>query len=109
MRQARPILVQGDKGELPISPKLRRSVPVRARVALDCRKDYLAVGLELDARHLDKLNDTRYGYLAFEQLAFSQGLEAWMRAVFACNAYVDVQAPWALRKTDTEIECALPH
>ena len=37
---------------------------------------------------------------AFEQLAFSQGLEAWMRAVFACNAYVDAQAPWALRKTD---------
>ena len=25
-----------------------------------------------------------------------------MRAVFACNAYVDTQAPWALRKTDPE-------
>ena len=25
-----------------------------------------------------------------------------MRAVFACNAYVDAQAPWALRKTDPE-------
>jgi methionyl-tRNA synthetase len=37
---------------------------------------------------------------AFEELAFSQGIEAWMRAVFACNAYVDEQAPWALRKTD---------
>jgi len=37
---------------------------------------------------------------AFEQLAFAAGLEAWMRAVFACNAYVDEQAPWALRKTD---------
>ena len=36
----------------------------------------------------------------FEQLAFSAGLEAWMRAVFACNAYVDAAAPWALRKTD---------
>ncbi len=23
-----------------------------------------------------------------------------MRAVFACNAYIDAQAPWALRKTD---------
>lgn len=23
-----------------------------------------------------------------------------MGAVFACNAYVDAQAPWALRKTD---------
>jgi methionyl-tRNA synthetase len=36
----------------------------------------------------------------FERFAFSLGLEAWMRAVFACNAYVDAQAPWALRKTD---------
>jgi methionyl-tRNA synthetase len=37
---------------------------------------------------------------AFERLAFASGLEAWMHAVFACNAYVDEQAPWALRKTD---------
>ncbi|MBT2133755.1 methionine--tRNA ligase [Croceibacterium sp. LX-88] len=37
---------------------------------------------------------------AFEALAFASGLEAWMQAVFACNAYVDEQAPWALRKTD---------
>ena len=39
---------------------------------------------------------------AFEKLAFSAGLESWMQAVYACNAYVDEQAPWALRKTDTE-------
>jgi methionyl-tRNA synthetase len=25
-----------------------------------------------------------------------------MRAVFACNQYVDEQAPWALKKTDPE-------
>ncbi len=25
-----------------------------------------------------------------------------MAAVFACNAYVDAQAPWALRKTDPD-------
>ena len=25
-----------------------------------------------------------------------------MQAVFACNAYIDVQAPWALKKTDPE-------
>lgn len=37
---------------------------------------------------------------AFEKLAFASGLEAWMQAVFACNAYIDEQAPWALRKTD---------
>jgi len=39
---------------------------------------------------------------AFDRLAFSVGIEAWLRAVFACNAYVDTQAPWALRKTDPE-------
>jgi methionyl-tRNA synthetase len=36
----------------------------------------------------------------FEALSFSSGIEAWMKAVFACNAYVDEQAPWALKKTD---------
>ena len=25
-----------------------------------------------------------------------------MNAVFACNAYIDTAAPWALRKTDPE-------
>jgi len=38
----------------------------------------------------------------FDALNFSAGIEAWMRGVFACNAYVDEQAPWALRKTDPE-------
>ncbi len=38
----------------------------------------------------------------FEQLAFSVGIEAWLKAVYACNAYVDEQAPWALKKTDPE-------
>jgi methionyl-tRNA synthetase len=39
---------------------------------------------------------------AFEDLALSQGIEAWMAGVFACNGYIDAQAPWALRKTDPE-------
>ena len=39
---------------------------------------------------------------AFERLALSQGIESWMSAVFACNIYVDAQAPWALRKTDPQ-------
>jgi methionyl-tRNA synthetase len=38
----------------------------------------------------------------FEEFAFSVGLEAWMTAVFACNAYVDTAAPWVLRKSDPE-------
>ncbi len=40
--------------------------------------------------------------LAFADFAMSQAIEQWMQAVFACNAYVDAQAPWALRKTDPE-------
>jgi methionyl-tRNA synthetase len=38
---------------------------------------------------------------AFDDLALSQAAEAWINAVFACNAYIDAQAPWALKKTDT--------
>jgi methionyl-tRNA synthetase len=38
----------------------------------------------------------------FGNLELSQGIEAWLRAVFACNQYIDVQAPWTLRKTDPE-------
>ncbi|MBS7668817.1 methionine--tRNA ligase [Croceicoccus gelatinilyticus] len=39
---------------------------------------------------------------SFGELAFSEGLDAWMKAVFACNQYVDEMAPWALRKTDPD-------
>src|SRR5205809_272456 len=39
---------------------------------------------------------------AFDRFGFSFGIEAWIKAVFACNAYVDAQAPWTLRKTDPE-------
>ncbi|MBA3676292.1 MAG: methionine--tRNA ligase [Sphingosinicella sp.] len=39
---------------------------------------------------------------AFGDLALSQGIEAWLRAVFACNQYIDTQAPWTLRKTDPD-------
>ena len=38
----------------------------------------------------------------FEALALSHGIEAWLKAVFACNQYIDGQAPWALRKSDPE-------
>jgi methionyl-tRNA synthetase len=38
----------------------------------------------------------------FADLALSQGIESWLRAVFACNQYIDAQAPWALRKSDPE-------
>ncbi|MCP1471112.1 methionyl-tRNA synthetase [Sphingobium sp. OAS761] len=37
---------------------------------------------------------------AMDGLAPSVAIESWLRAVFACNAYIDAQAPWTLRKTD---------
>ena len=39
---------------------------------------------------------------AYDELALSKACELWIQAVFACNAYIDEQAPWALRKTDTD-------
>ncbi len=37
---------------------------------------------------------------AFADLAPSVAIDAWLRAAFACNQYIDAQAPWTLRKTD---------
>jgi methionyl-tRNA synthetase len=39
---------------------------------------------------------------AYDDLALSKACEAWIQAVFACNAYIDEQAPWALKKNDPE-------
>jgi methionyl-tRNA synthetase len=40
--------------------------------------------------------------VTFADFAFIDALDAWMRGVFACNQYVDVQAPWALKKADPD-------
>jgi methionyl-tRNA synthetase len=63
-----------------------------------------APGKAGDDRELLQKVDTAIEELnaRFDEFAFSTGLEAWMGAVFACNAYVDAAAPWALRKTDPE-------
>jgi methionyl-tRNA synthetase len=62
----------------------------------------LAAGEAAEDRELLARVDAAVAELTarFRDFAFSQGLEAWMSAVFACNAYVDAAAPWALRKTD---------
>jgi len=39
---------------------------------------------------------------AYAELALSQATEQWIQAVYACNAYIDEQAPWTLRKTDPD-------
>ncbi|HEX8621848.1 MAG TPA: methionine--tRNA ligase [Allosphingosinicella sp.] len=61
-------------------------------------------GEEADSELLDLVRRTtaRDVPALFADLALSQGIEAWIRAVFACNQYIDAQAPWALRKTDPE-------
>ncbi len=46
------------------------------------------------------VRETVPGY--YDDLALSQAAESWLQAVFACNAYIDLQAPWALRKTDPQ-------
>lgn len=38
----------------------------------------------------------------FAAFNLSGAIETWRNAVFACNQYVDEQAPWALKKTDPE-------
>lgn len=55
-----------------------------------------------DTALFDLVDDTVRNVMpaAFDQFALSQAVEAWMGAVFACNAYIDAQAPWALKKTD---------
>ncbi|MBW4330953.1 methionine--tRNA ligase [Stakelama sp. CBK3Z-3] len=56
-----------------------------------------------DQALLDEVRTACRGYrAAFEALSLSQALDAWMAGVFACNQYIDAQAPWALRKTDPE-------
>lgn len=58
-------------------------------------------GSDDDNALLAKVAEAEVGAKArFADYDFSAGLEAWMAAVFAANAYVDAQAPWALRKTD---------
>src|SRR3546814_4306665 len=37
-----------------------------------------------------------------QDFALSQAIDIWLRAVFACNPYIDTQAPWTLRKTDPQ-------
>ncbi|MGI8706160.1 MAG: methionine--tRNA ligase [Sphingomicrobium sp.] len=63
-----------------------------------------APGEQEQDRELLQTVDSAVGELEarFDEFAFSVGLEAWMGAVFACNAYVDFAAPWALRKSDPE-------
>jgi methionyl-tRNA synthetase len=56
-----------------------------------------------DAQLLEQVRGAGADFAAaMTDLAPSQAIEAWLRAVFACNQYIDAQAPWALRKTDPE-------
>lgn len=69
---------------------------------LPTRPQQTQADLELESRVKDACLE-RDGFAGhFSTLALSSGLEVWLRAVFACNQYVDEHAPWALRKTDPE-------
>jgi methionyl-tRNA synthetase len=77
---------------------------VMSFIAKNCSGGFTAEAPVLDADQAlrDKVRQACTVELpeAFDKLAFAAGIEAWMQAVFACNAYIDEQAPWALRKTD---------
>ncbi|OJW68972.1 MAG: methionine--tRNA ligase [Sphingomonadales bacterium 63-6] len=79
---------------------------VMSFIAKNCSEGFTASApvLKADADLRAKVNAACVSELpeAFGKLSFTAGLEAWMQAVYACNAYVDEQAPWALRKTDPE-------
>lgn len=52
------------------------------------------------------LLDEAYGLAAntrkdFDKFLFHRGIETIWRTVYNANAYIDVQAPWTLKKTDT--------
>ncbi|HZF42054.1 MAG TPA: methionine--tRNA ligase [Sphingomonadaceae bacterium] len=67
-------------GILPIRPPHSEGQAILDLVATACQR----VNTEMDSYH------------------FSHALESWMTAVFACNQFVDTEAPWALRKTDPD-------
>ena len=46
---------------------------------------------------------------SFGRLELSQGIETWLRAVFACNQYIDVQAPWSLRIENEFVRTLIQH
>jgi methionyl-tRNA synthetase len=37
---------------------------------------------------------------SFADLAPHEAIQAWLRAAYGCNQYIDAQAPWKLRKSD---------
>ncbi len=43
----------------------------------------------------------------FESMQFSRGIDAWMTIVFACNQYVDTQAPWKLKSDPDRMNAIL--
>ena len=61
----------------------------------DNNEDDVLLGIVTDACRNEIPSD-------FEKFAFSNGIETWLRAVYACNQYIDAQAPWSLRKTDPD-------
>lgn len=74
-------------------------------IAKNCEGQLISEGFEPTQEDLDLGTLVRTAcaiefHDRMHELAPSQAIEAWMRAVFACNQYIDAQAPWALRKTD---------
>lgn len=74
-----------------IAKNLDGEMPVLVRATLPAEDEQFLIATEL-----------ALGQFATEMglLNLDRAIQEWMSAVFAANAYVDTQAPWALRKTD---------
>jgi len=75
-----------------------------SQIAKNCDGKVPAPG-DLTAEDKDLLDQAQNKMVAalrgeFDKFAFHRGLEAIWKVVYAANAYIDVQAPWALKKTD---------
>lgn len=74
-------------------------------IAKNCDGKIEATGFEpsqadLDLLHLVRRETAEEFVRQMNALEINGAIETWMRAVFACNQYIDQQAPWSLRKTD---------
>jgi len=52
------------------------------------------------AAKLEVSTEIEFMRRAFDCMSFSEGLEDWMRGVFACNQWMDMMKPWSLAKAE---------
>jgi methionyl-tRNA synthetase len=71
---------------------------------LDGELPAAAPHLDQDSRLRNQIGEMWQVYQPrhFHKLEIDKAIDIWMTSVFACNQYVDSEAPWALKKTDPD-------